>query len=107
MWKSDTLKFADSLGNSITSLYKLTKEPLPGFLSWINSQKIDSNLTKLQQNKAKVNSCGYHCAVRIIEHQMSHRAYAKWLKGAGMTPDDTVAFLCLLTFHRIRRISKE
>ena len=97
--------FFDSLGNSPKELFRKTKEPHKGFYTWIQGKKIDSNHTKLQRSSHLVNTCGSHVCLRIIEHERTHRGYARWLKASGMTPDATVGFLFYVPFHRLTEIS--
>jgi hypothetical protein len=100
LYKQNGIKFFDSLGNGILQLFKITHEPHRGFYNWCSRQKIESSTYKLQKSAHTINTCGYHCSVRIIESQKSHREYARWLKQSGMSPDMAVSWLCYLAFHK-------
>ena len=103
LWKNKTgIHFFDPLGFSWLQLFRKTHEPHKGLFRQFKQHNVKSSLHKLQRNDPRINDCGYHVAIRSLFLHMSADRYAKFIKQSGMTPDQTVAFLCYVN-HRFPR----
>ena len=65
-------------------------------LTWLlyhSPYKLTYNHHKFQKNGADVQTCGRHCATRILLKEMPLKQYIELFKGAN--PDDIVTFLTM------------
>jgi hypothetical protein len=95
LWRNRTgVHFFDPLGFSWQQLFKKTHEPHKGLFQQFKAHRVKSSLHKLQKSSAVVSDCGYHIAIRSLFLEKSANEYARFIKQSGMSPDDTVGFLC-------------
>ena len=91
--KNNKVLFFDSHGRTL-------KEAIPKMRRYEASRKVESSTIKLQQDKADVRTCGYHCAVRLWKRDLGTTQYIKWLKHGFLNPDISVSLLCMMSLER-------
>lgn len=107
----NTLIFHDPMGWPIDSELKLSKynlrihngEEVPHLSHLIeqSNYKIVSNPNQYQESSRDIQTCGKHCAVRVVFRKMSMNQYKHFITNSfqGMNPDQTVSMLTLLFSH--------
>ena len=93
--RSNHIDFFDSLGNSPEQLTHHLKGS-PALLNLSKKVHFKYASVKLQKFSSKINDCGCHVALRLLQNKKSPKEYAHWLTHGFLKPDLSVSMLCYL-----------
>lgn len=72
-------------------------------MDWIDQGgTVDYNTAKLQAEGKDVNTCGYHCVVRLFRDDLTPTQYTKWIKKSAKTLGFTTDQFVTLFYHLLR-----
>lgn len=97
-----TIRFFNSYGFGPDQEIDLFQHPQPYLTMLLNKShsKIDVNKFKFQSLKNDISTCGLHCGVRCVFHELSNKDYLKFLSSYDndrtKNYDKLVTLMCLL-----------
>ena len=90
--KDNTLSFFDSMAFGFHTLSTLLKDNQK-FGLFMTRIRAKPNKKKLQQAVSKIKTCGLHCCVRLVKHDLKSTEYDHWLLGINVDTDELVALI--------------
>lgn len=96
-WLSEdrsTVEYFDPYGLSPTEDMDVTHNPHT-LLQYFGTKKVNHNQWRLQKLKQDINTCLYHCSLRLRFMTMSHDQYRSFVHSSNLKPDTVV---CLTQF---------
>ena len=90
--KDNSLSFFDSMAFGFHTLSHLLQDNMK-FANFMRSIRAKSNKTQLQKEVSMIKTCGLHCVVRLVKHELKSNEYDHWLHGFRMDTDLLVAVL--------------
>ena len=55
--------------------------------------QVNVNNNRYQAMARHINTCGRHCIIRLLKHELTNTEYNIYLRGFGLTPDQIVSML--------------
>lgn len=90
--KDNTLSFFDSMAFGFHTLSTLLQDNMK-FAKFMTRIRAKPNKKQLQEEVSKIKTCGLHCCVRLVKHELKSHEYDHWLLGINVEADQLVALL--------------
>ena len=90
-----SFSFFDSLALGLHKVQHLLKDGR--FSKFLNNIRANVNHKRLQSNHLDVATCGLHCIVRMLKHDLKNNEYYHWILSIrNLNPDEIVVWLTYL-----------
>ena len=90
--KDNTISFFDSMAFGFHMLSTLMKDDMK-FANFMRKIRAKPNTKQIQKESSKIKTCGLHCVVRLVKHELKSNEYDHWLHGINVEPDLLIAIL--------------
>ena len=90
--KDNSISFFDSMAFGFHMLSTLLKDNMK-FANFMVKIRANPNKKQLQKSASKIKTCGLHCVVRLVKHELKSNEYDHWLHGINVEPDLLIAIL--------------
>ena len=90
--KDNSLSFFDSMAFGFHTLSHLLQDNMK-FANFMRRIKAKPNKKQIQKEASMIKTCGLHCVVRLVKHELKSNEYDHWLHGFRMDTDLLIAVL--------------